>query len=68
MNYVLLQVLKLHSIESVKVDGCKGGSIWKDCHNRFKTSTHAQARTLVMSNVRMMGLNLAETNILICLV
>ena len=68
MDYVLLQVLDLHGIETIEVNGRKGGSIREDRYNAFKTSTREQARTLVMSNVGMMGLNLAEANILICLV
>ena len=50
------------------MNGRKGGSIREDRYHAFKTSTREEARTLVMSNVGMMGLNLSEANILICLV
>ncbi|EJF58185.1 hypothetical protein DICSQDRAFT_67720, partial [Dichomitus squalens LYAD-421 SS1] len=68
MNHAMIrQVLSLHGIESIEVNGRKGGSLREERFDMFKRSNRDQPRTLVMSNVGMMGLNLSEANILICL-
>ncbi|KIK23571.1 hypothetical protein PISMIDRAFT_100380 [Pisolithus microcarpus 441] len=65
-NAAIIDVLKLHGIRALELHGRIGPAKRKSVLNEFRSSTRdAGARVLILSQVGMVGLNLACANVMI---
>jgi SNF2 family DNA or RNA helicase len=64
----LLQVLTIHGVDCIEVNGTMSPTQRNEAIGKFKTSDRKGPRVLILSQVGMTGLNLPVANILIMIV